>query len=271
MKGRSDVFAALAGADPACNTKGAAESSRDIIRINVLAAVDRQAGGDHMLQRGRRAVRYSVVFAIVCCCFVVAVGSAFSWPGDIIDFFSGVKPPTDVSRTFAELPIGAPFGMDPHVDERNVRRITAFPSTAGDVILWAGPAQNGYCYLFSGLTSGCRQTAGTEPRIDVSLLLPTQQFEAFLIVGNIDSNAVDHVDVVYADGSRHEAKVVRVSTPIGATFFMYEVPRDQWTSGVLPSYVLGSRGDGASPIRSSGRLNALSDRDRRILHAPAGS
>lgn len=254
----------LGAADPARAVTSLTQLSKPVVLERVLAsaAVER---GRSRVARDRSRKRLALVFAVAAMSAAGAVTAAFGVPDPIIDFFSGAPATKDVARSFAELPLGAPPGMDPRVQERNVRRVATFATSAGSVTLWAGPAAAGYCYLFQDQSGGCRRKSGEPGRVDPTLILPASRASPFLIVGNVDSADVDKIVVSYPNGSEENADSVRVSQPIGATFFVFEVPHARWTKGMLPHSVRALRADGSEIARSAGVLEAVSERDRQIL------
>lgn len=65
-----------------------------------------------------------------------------------------------------------------------------------------------------------------------------------LVHAAVTDTRAEAVDLVYADGTRKLLRLVRVGTPINASFFLYELPRDRLTPQRKPTAlrVLDRRG-----------------------------
>jgi hypothetical protein len=261
-----ELDARLGEADPARAATLLAQLAKPVVLERVLSVATAERDR-FRVARDRSWKRLALALAVAATSAAGAVTAAFGVPDPIIDFFSGTPATKDVARSFAELPLGAPAGMDPRVQEGNVRRVAAFPISTGSLTLWAGPAAAGYCYLFQDQSGGCRQKSGVPARVDPTVILPGSRTSPFLVVGNIDSADVDRIVVKYSNGSEETADSVRVSRPIGATFFVFEVPHERWGTRMLPHSVRALRADGSEIARSTGALDAISERDRQILRS----
>jgi hypothetical protein len=186
--------------------------------------------------------------AIVAIAVVLAT-PAFGVQGRLANLFGNGGPaPAHVVKEFAGMDVGAPAGMAPGVIAGETREVMAVPlSTGNSAVLWVAPTQSGgFCELVSasgrraGGGGGCdRDRLG---RFAPGEMIPgpisadgTILKAPVLIYGHALDPRASEVEIHSEDGTVATTKVVWVSAPINAGFFIYEVPKENWQAGHRPS------------------------------------
>lgn len=87
---------------------------------------------------------------------------------------------------------------------------------AGGHVLYLVPTRRGgYCYRWTGVTSGCTQLGGAP--LDVS-------WGASRVVGTISTSRISAVRIRFTDGTSARPSIAWAATPIRAGFFLYAIP-----------------------------------------------
>lgn len=179
---------------------------------------------------------------------LIAAGSAIGLNLDVVEFSSAERAPQPIQREFSDLSVGAPPGMDPGAIAGDTRKVMT--RTVGNRLrtLWVAPAKSGgFCAVWTELVGGCRAPGG--PDLSATYFVRPASEGGYAVVemmaGSVSHERVKAVEVRFQDGTAVRTKVVWVSAPINAGFFIYEVPVRHRTPGSLVSAVVGldSRGD----------------------------
>jgi hypothetical protein len=171
------------------------------------------------LRRSRLAVLAAGVVALV---LVAAPALGLGIPS--LDFRHAEHAPAPVERDFDTLGVGAPEGMDPGVIPGETRKVATFHLPSGGTrTLWVAPTRSGgLCDLFSDLGGGCDKL-GTVP-LSASWGGGPMGDDISRVAGFVRDRWSASVQIELDDGTLVVPRVVWVSDPIGAGFFLYEPP-----------------------------------------------
>lgn len=203
--------------------------------------------------RLRRRPAFALAAALAGTALVAA--PAFGLHHKLIGFFDGEAAPARVETAFGMLDVGAPPDMAPGVIADEAREVTSFPlSEGGRTELWVAPTESGgFCHFFSGALGGCRSKAensATSPYVIGFGMTGPRGRVPFVIGGDIPAASdVETLKLRFADGTETTVPIVWVSTPIDAGFYLFEVPREHWERGRLPTALIGLDKDGAEITR----------------------
>jgi len=144
------------------------------------------------------------------------------------------------------LPVGKRLGFAP----RSLLRIPTRSGYAAE--LWVAPTRNGnFCAMvrFKGSSGGgcIVRAAGL---IAPATFAPGSISRScvlrgpYLVQASVTAASAAAAEIVYADGTSTRLPLVRVTSPIDASFFLYELPRDRLThdTGVRFLRALDTRG-----------------------------
>jgi hypothetical protein len=170
----------------------------------------------------------------------------------VLDFGQAEKAPPEsrVVKNFAVLDQGAPPGMATDVIPNETRKVATF----GDDTLWVAPtSQGGFCTDLGG-EGGCDRL-GTVP-LNVSLAversgpspLSDKSFGGIPVVdqlsGYVNARWADALEIRFEDGDVLKPRVIWVSKPIEAGFFVQRIPLAHRQAGHLISAVVALDRDG---------------------------
>jgi hypothetical protein len=173
---------------------------------------------DAVVQNGRRVPRPAILAAAAMMLAVLVAAPAFGLHEPVLPFLGREQAPKPIVRDFATLDEGAPPGMAPGVIAGETRRVTTVRLSDGGHTLFVAPTRDGgFCLLWTKMWGGCDRY-GTVP------LSPSFGGEPYVVSGHVDAEWIHGLEIRFTDGSRVEPKVTWVSDPIGAGFFLYEVP-----------------------------------------------
>ena len=156
--------------------------------------------------------------ALTTTAFVLSLAAAvpaFGLSGTIVDWFGASTAPSASQDVFAQMDVGAPKGMAPNTSGP-ARSILQASLNGTKSNLWVAPTQqSGFCTYLEGYAAGCdRDRSG-----------PLEwASKGAVVFGDALSPEVDHIELRYANGDRVSIPVTRVSKPIDASFFVYEIP-----------------------------------------------
>ncbi|MDQ2910818.1 MAG: hypothetical protein M3R39_07375 [Actinomycetota bacterium] len=174
------------------------------------------------------------------------VAPAFGVGRGVLPFFSGEKAPRPLIIAFASLSTGAPPGMDPGVIASETRRVGDWNFEGKSHTLWVAPTRaGGFCFEWTQAVGGCDRE-GTVPVSPTAAMAPVPlpetedgrrpDPEAMLrahdngipiwIVGHVSAKYVASLEVHFEDGTVVRPEITWVSEPIGAGFFVYDIPAD---------------------------------------------
>lgn len=205
-----------------------------------------------------------------------------------LDFWRAEKAPPKVVEDFESLGLGAPEGMDPGAIPGETRKVTTVVLSDGPHTLWVSPTRHGgFCLTWTNASGGCDKL-GTVPlsvswsargllrvgRHGTPDVTPTSFTR---LDGHVDADYADSVEIRFADGSVVHPEIVWVSEPIGAGFFIYDIPQARRQPGREMSAVVALDGDGRVVAEDRGRpqevtgqppVEAILDEKRAVVTIP---
>jgi hypothetical protein len=197
----------------------------------------------------RHRLRLVLVFVVAAGVFL-AVAPALGLRLPPIDFWSSEQAPPKVVRNFETLNVGAPPGMSVDVIPGETRKLTLTDLRGTRHTLYLAPTRHGgFCTL--GARGGGCDKLGTIP-LSVSFDFArsgaprpdTPPGPAAALEGYVNSDYADSVEIAFADGKIVEVPVTWISEPIGAGFFVYQVPDDRRVAGRRVESVTARDSDG---------------------------
>jgi hypothetical protein len=241
------ALARLASANPMPASRIAAlEGSRPEL-ATLLSRADEEVDLDERAPRAPSPrARHRLVLAAVVLALLIA-GSAFALglPGVVLDFGASEKPAATapVVKDFASLDEAAPPGMATGVIAGETRTVASFPVSDGDpVTLWVAPTKDGgFCVAYSrGLAGGCdrNRTVAFSRGLSIPgrIVFDGEQLQSQMFLsGWALPEGSAAVEVQFADGESTHLPLLRVSRPIDAGFFVYEVPAVHRSVGHFPT------------------------------------
>jgi hypothetical protein len=217
--------------------------------------------------RSRHRLRLVLAF-VVAMVIVVAVAPALGLRLPPIDFWSSEQAPPKVVRKFETLNLGAPPGMSVDVIPGQTRQLTLTDQNGTRHTIYLAPTRHGgFCTL--GARGGGCDKLGTIP-LSVSFNFARSGAPrpdrppgpAAALEGYVNADYADSVEIAFADGRVVEVPVTWISDPIGAGFFVYQVPDDR--------RVATRRVESVTARNSDGQIVAQQVIDRRAVRgAPA--
>jgi hypothetical protein len=213
----------------------------------------------------RRALRLGAT-ALVGLAAVLAVTPALGLQGRVERLFSSGKPaPQGVIEDFAQLNVAAPPGMAPGVIAGQAREVLEVPLSTGEsAVLRVAPTRaGGFCLDLS--TSGpagaggggCDSRRSLQLNPGLSIPGPFSPDGRVLqppvvLDGDTLSRGAATVEIRFEDGEVASAPVTWVSAPLDAGFFVYEVPKNHWSTGHRPSALIVHDAGGRDLSRTTG-------------------
>jgi hypothetical protein len=140
-----------------------------------------------------------------------------------------------IVRDFSALPrVTALQGSGPLTGP--ARELYTFTAGGRQFHLYAAAADQGFCWGVSALGATC--VTPHSPVIEplYSGIPRLGRREPSLIAGAV-RGAPTRIALSFEDGSRLDLKLVLVSKPISAVFFLYRVPPAQWRLGMRPTQI----------------------------------
>jgi hypothetical protein len=207
-------------------------------------------------RRRRRSHKPLAIAAWALGAFVLAGTALGLNSARLLDFFSSKPAPPTITEEFASLGIGAPAGMDPQALPNETRKIEDGAFGGDSHTLWVAPTKgNGFCYVWTPGYGGCDATgriatdligakvppagaspitlpARTDPSYGSAVRAAIRSGVMGWVAGYSNEPSADAVGVVFSDGSQVNASAVRVSAPISALFYYYDISRANQTRDV---------------------------------------
>lgn len=225
-------------------------------------------------RRSSRVIRVSLVLVALAVCFLL-VAPAVGIRIPVLDFWAADKAPPKIVEDFASLSEGAPPGMDPGAIPGEARKVTL----PGGHILWVAPTRHGG-FCTQGIVGGGCDKLGTVP-LGVSWGASSVSLEEIKrtpvatgifdrIDGFVNAEYADSVEIRFADGEIYRPELVWISEPIGAGFFLYEVPADRRRPGHEIEAIVALDADGdvvfedSRAARTSLAGAHLDDREEKV-------
>src|SRR5919106_2908130 len=215
--------------------------------------------------RRRRMSRLRVALSLLAMAVAfVLVAPALGLDLPVLDFWQAEKAPPRVVEDFDSLSVGAPPGMDPGAVAGEARKVTTTVLNDGPHTLWVAPTRSGgFCLTWTDGAGGCDKL-GTVP-LSVSWMAagPLRASEdappdltpgSFTrLSGHVNADYADTVEIRFADGDVVRPDVTWVSEPIGAGFFIYDIPQARREPGHELSAVVALDRDGNVVAEDRGR------------------
>lgn len=229
--------------------------------------VERRANARAARRRAPRLRLVLVALALVVAFALVAPALGIDLP--VLDFWKAEKASPRVVEDFRSLTEGAPAGMDPEALPGEARKVTTAVLSDGPHTLWVAPTRaGGFCLTWTNASGGCDQL-GTVPLsvtwmaagpLPARELRPEPSRTSFTRVsGFANADYVHSIELRFADGDVVRPNVSWVSEPIGAGFFVYDLPQARRASGheLIAVVALDSNGqivaeDTGRPSESTG-------------------
>lgn len=202
----------------------------DALALRFAAVADPSDDSDWLdvQRRLRRAKRRRVLtISLVAAAAVLVAAPAFALTRAVVDFFSSASAPPAAVLNFAQLGRGAPEGMDPRAIASEARVVASRDLADGSTVTLsvAPTAAGGFCYLVSrpsaALAGGC--DARREIPFAPAFAAATYPLGSAILSGSILDAAAATAEIRTADGVSLDLPIVRVSTPINASFYFGEI------------------------------------------------
>ncbi len=190
--------------------------------------------GDVVRRAGRRNRRRRVTLA-ACLVAVAAlvVPTAVALRGSVVDFFASEPAPKPVVLDFASLDAGAPAGMETGVIAEQTRAVVRKRLANGRVLtVWVAPTKKGgFCALY-GHAGGCHPPHFIPVEHGVSIQGPIAngviRGGPVLVSGSVQLLDAATIELRYEKGDSDRERLIWVSPPIDAGFFVFDVGSDHW-------------------------------------------
>jgi hypothetical protein len=222
------------------------------LRVRVLSLADEKLTLQATRRPARRRVLLVALAAVVVLTAILVATPAWALIREVLPFWDQPTAPRSVQVEFSSLNLGAPPGMSPQAASDDTREIGRFTFGGSTRTLWVAPAKNGgFCVLWLPRGGGGCSTAGLPLSTGAMLVLPhaasepaqtpftPSQVRTLMrkgvpawITGDAISPAVREVVIRFSDGSVVRPRIVWVSAPISAGFFVFDVPNDEQSSAL---------------------------------------
>lgn len=205
---------------------------------------------------GRRRLVVSLAAALLIAVAVAASPTLGFVKNTFLPFVGLEKAPVAVQAEFDSLSLGAPAGMDPRAIAAETRRVEVASFGGAVHALWVAPTRaGGFCYLWTPGIGGCNASrhslldaigpaeppagiaipappAGASPAETAAAIARSRALAIVTpwLVGYVASDDVSSVEVRFSDGRTASVPITRVSAPISAGFYVYDVPQREQTA-----------------------------------------
>jgi hypothetical protein len=197
----------------------------------------------------RRLVVVIAAAAVAIGAFAIAA-SAGGLLDRVVDYFRAPEAKRAVVLDFREL---ERIQLFPTVVKLTgpPRLVYTFHTQNGSYQLTAAPARDGFCWSMT--TIGVTCASSDSPTLEHGYTdIPQRGRRWPALIGGAVRVPVARVIVRFEDGQSLELQLVKVSAPINATFFFYDVPPTRWKRGKRPRSVIAYASNGR--VVGSGRL-----------------
>lgn len=201
------------------------------------SAVERRAA--EVEPRGRRSTRKPHRALAAAAALALAIGVASPAVGldrIVLDFLSADRAPKAVQVDFGAFDRLDP-ARGPGTATTEARTIHTFGLTSGKYELTVAPATTGFCWGISGFGLTCENAHSRPIDLFYRDIPEVGRSEPVLIAGAVRAIDLKSITITFEDGHELDLPLVVVSEPIGASFFLYEVPETRWSLGSRPAHV----------------------------------
>lgn len=186
----------------------------------LLAIADAIAETQQIEHPSRR--RTVVIAAAVAAAVLLVALPALAAFTPLIDFSEAPKAEGPIVREFEDLTQQAPPGMDPRVIADEARRIEIPLSGTDTTVVYVAPTQTGgFCFEIVGHTLGCDPNR-TVP-VEIGFAAARLDGGGAVVYGWLYDPSASSATVTTADGTQQQALLVRVTSPIDASFFLVPI------------------------------------------------
>lgn len=201
-------------------------------------------------RRGRRRLVAAAAFAAIV---ALTAPTALALRGSIVDFFRSEPAPKRVVLDFAGLDADAPPGLETGVIAEQTRRILHRRGYDGrELTLYVAPSRKGgFCtYLEGGMAGGgCGPGYSVPVAPAIGIRGPITREGVIrggpvVISGSVQIADADAIELRYEDGAGDRQRLTWVSQPIGAAFFVFDVPPAHWNGVHQPKELVVFDADG---------------------------
>jgi len=207
----------------------------------------------HRRRTPPRALAVAVLLAAVIAAVVGSVSPALGLDRIFVDFLGTERAPENVQVEFGKLDALNPV-HGPGAATAETRTVHTFRVPSGSYDLTVSPAADGFCWGVSrfGMTCENSRSRVIDPFYR-DIPAAGRAAEPALITGAVQSLDLSRVTITFEDGETVDLSLVVVSEPVGASFFLYDVPQDRWTLGSRPATIAAYDSAGAelgsAPLR----------------------
>jgi hypothetical protein len=173
---------------------------------------------------------------------VLVAPAALALRSTITDFFRSEPAPQRLVVDFERQDVGAPPHLENRVIYDQTRKIFERKLANGKTLtLWVAPnRRGGYCTLFveqgrrGGFGCLWDKRPAISPGFEVHGSISPEgviQSGPVLVSGSVGEDQAETIELHYQDGDVERQALTWVSSPIDASFFLFEVPEEHWGKG----------------------------------------
>jgi hypothetical protein len=198
---------------------------------------------DVRLRPSRRRFYRAAAATALLAAILLLVAPAFGVRLTELDFWEAEEGPPKIVQNFEQMDVGAPEGMATNVIPGQTRKVGTFRYRGNARDLWVAPTRHGgFCTLWEKSGGGCDKL-GTVP-LDAGFWarsvpgdlsgrrgpIPPRLYD--VVLGHVNGDYADSVEIRFADGRSVQPEVVWVSEPINAGFYAFEIPEERVIASV---------------------------------------
>ena len=178
---------------------------------------------------GRRVLRRYHPVLIAAAAVLLLAGPAYALLRSVVGFSASPPAAGAVVKQFGYLNSSAPIGMSPAVGNGQARHVADFTLLNGSTLaLSVAPTKGGgFCEDWGGIAETC--DAARSVPVDLGSAAWKIPDGPSLVFGDVLSADAARVELRWHDGRTLQVPLIRVSSPIDASFYFYPVTTtDDW-------------------------------------------